>query len=228
MKRTSGFKSFLAAYPPVPGQTRKLDGVSLAEAVENEFHIAVPDAVQMFWLQVGAGSFGEGELFFFGDSSAQLPAPEIISWNSASWWRRVYPPPDNGGPFFIGQTPFGAQLGFRWQSKVAVPELFVPDTMEIFKLADDVDQLLSELLVARGALCDAERLARAFQHCGPLPPGHHYAPEISPLRGGKDDAFKVMDAAGHVQAAIVDWELVRAASRSTGAIGTRISARNGH
>lgn len=227
MKREPGFKPFLAAYPPVPGQTRKLDGVSLAEAVEEHFHVAVPDVLQLFWLQVGAGSFGDGELYFFGDAASELAGPEVIAWNSAEWWRRVYPTPEKGAPFFFAQTAFGAQLGYRWQAKVAVPELLIPDTMEVFVLGRDVDELLGELLVARGALCDAERLARAYQHCGVLPVGHHYVPDVSPLRGGNDDLFHVATAEGHVEAAITDWEMVQARTRSAGAIGTRVNARQG-
>jgi hypothetical protein len=227
MKRDASYRSFLAAYPPAPGLTRQVDGVSLAEAIEEKFGVAVPEALQLFWLRVGAGVFGDGELYIFGDTACGLPGPEVLAWNAAEWWRSVYAAPNNGGPFFFGQTAFGDQLGFRWHGKVALPELFIPDTMEVFLLGRDIDELLGELLVARGALCDAERLARASAQCGPIPPGHHYVPDVSPLRGGGDDSFHVVTAEGHVQKAIADWQLVEARTRSAGALGVRVGANKG-
>ena len=45
MKRDASYKSFLAAYPPTPGQARPVDGVSLAEAIEEageEWIVVIP------------------------------------------------------------------------------------------------------------------------------------------------------------------------------------------
>ena len=206
MKSDASFKSFLAAYPPVPDQTQPIDGVSLAEAVEERFGIAVPGVLQLFWLRAGAGVFGGGELYIFGDLASGLPGPEIIEWNASPWWRSVYAAPGKGGPFFFGQTPFGDQLGFRWQDGVALPELFVPDTMEVFLLGKDLDELLHELLGSPGALCDLERLYRATQQCGIVPPGQHFVPDVSPLHGGTDDSFHVETPQAHMTRAIADWK----------------------
>jgi hypothetical protein len=217
MKPDASYKAFLAAYPPTPGLTRAVDGVSLAEAIEEQFGIAVPAALQLFWLRVGAGVFGGGEIYIYGDAGSGLPGPEVLAWNAAPSWRSVYPPPKDGGPFFFGQTPFGDQLGFRWQSGVALPELFMPDTMEVFLLGRDIDELLGELLVAPGALCDAERLAKAVRQCGAIQPDQHYAPDVSPLRGGTDDSFHVISAEAHMSSAISGWEAIQARTRSAGA-----------
>ena len=225
MRRNASFRSFLDAYPPAPGQTRPVDGVSLAEAIEERFGVTVPAALQLFWLRVGAGVFGGGEIYIFGDAGSTLPGPEVLAWNGAQWWRSVYAHPKDGGPFFFGQTPFGDQLGFRWQGNVALPELFMPDTMEVFLLGRDLDELLGELLVAPGALCDSQRLARATAQCGPLPPGGHYAPDVSPLRGGMDESFHVDTAEAHVRKAITEWETTRARHRSAGAVGARAGAQ---
>jgi hypothetical protein len=227
MKRDASFRSFLAAYPPVAGQTHAMDGVSLAESIEERFGVAVPGALQLFWLRVGAGVFGGGEIYIFGDAACGLAGPEVLEWNSAQWWRSVYSAPKEGGPFFFGQTPFGDQLGFRWQGSVALPELFMPDTMEVFLLGRDLDELLGELLVAPGALCDSERLARAAKQCGPLPPGQHYAPDVSPLRGGTDESFHVTPADVHLKTAISGWEAVQARNRSAGGIGVKVGAKQG-
>jgi hypothetical protein len=224
MKRDASFRPFLAAYPPTPGHSHPVDGVSLAESIEERFGIAVPGALQLFWLRVGAGAFGGGEIYVFGDAGAALPGPEVHEWNAAPWWRSVYPMPKGGGPFFFGQTAFGDQLGFRWQGSVALPELFMPDTMEVFLLGRDLDELLGELLVARGALCDSERLARAAKQCGPLPPGQHYAPDVSPLRGGTDESFHVISAEAHLTAAISGWEAMQARTRTADSLGVRFSA----
>jgi hypothetical protein len=201
------FQSFLGAYPPVPGETRSIDGVSLAEVVRDRFGIPVPAALQLFWLRVGAGTFGhgEGELYVFGDEASGLPAPEIVEWNAAPWWRSIYPEPRDGGPFFYAQTPFGDQLGFRWERGVALPELFSPDTMEVFLLGKDLEELLTELLVAPGALCDSERLYRARQQCPFVPQGNHLVPDESPLLGGKDDSFHVESPEGHLESALAAW-----------------------
>jgi hypothetical protein len=222
MKRDASFRRFLDAYPPIPGQTRPVDGVSLAEAVEERLGISVPGALQLFWLRVGAGAFGGGEIYIFGDAGSGLPGPEVLEWNAAPWWRSVYPAPKESGPFFFGQTPFGDQLGFRWQGSVALPELFMPDTMEVFLLGRDIDELLGELLVAPGALCDSERFGRAAKQCGPLPPGQHYAPDISPLRGGTDESFHISTPEAHLTTAISGWEAVQARNRSSTAVTVRV------
>jgi hypothetical protein len=206
MKRDSGFKSFLGAYPPVPGETRPVDGVSLAETIEERFGIAVPDVLQLFWLRVGAGVFGRGELYIFGGAASGLAGPEAVEWNAAPWWRSINPAPADGGPFFFAQTPFGDQLGFRWHEGVALPELLTPDTMEVFVLGRDVEELLHELLDTPGALCDQERLYRARQQCPVVPPGHHLVPDESPLLGGKDDSFHVEPPEAHIERAIAAWK----------------------
>ena len=209
MKRDTSFKAFLSAYPPVSEQTRPIDGVTLAENIEEKFGIQVPSSLQLFWLRVGAGFFGGGEIYLFGDADSGLPGPEIVAWNAKPWWRSVYAPPKKGGPFFFGQTPFGDQLGFRWHDNVALPELLMPDTMEVFLLGKDIDELLYELLGAPGALCDLERLYRARNQCPVVPPGHHLVPDDSPLSGGNDDSFHVESPDAHVTRAITAWnELV--------------------
>ena len=210
VKRDASFRSFLAAYPPVPDLTRKLDGVSLAEAIEERFGVQVPGALQLFWLRVGAGVYGAGELCFFGDVASGLPGPEILAWNQEALWRPVSPAPGEGGPFYFAQTPFGDQLGFRWQDGVALPELFLPDTVESFVLAKDLDQLLYELLVTPGALCEAEKLQLAIKQLGPLPPGQNFVPNTSPLKGGQIRSFHVESASAHLAGAMSTWQLSKA------------------
>jgi hypothetical protein len=201
MKRDLTFRSFMAAYPPVEGMTRQLDGVSLAEVIEERFGIDVPGTLQFFWLRVGAGAFGDSELFVFGDDEAGLPGPRLLEWNAAAPWLAVYPEPSKGGPFYFAQTPFGDQLGFRWEKGVALPELFVPETVESFVLAADLDELLCDLLVTPGALCDSEKLAHARSQLGSIPPDKHYVPD-STYNGHSADTFHVEPAEAHLAAAI--------------------------
>jgi hypothetical protein len=204
MKRDLTFRSFLAAYPPVAGMTRQLDGVSLAEAIEERFGIDVPGALQFFWLRVGAGAFGDNELYIFGDDTAGLPGPTILEWNSVAPWRPLYPEPSDGGPFYFAQTPFGDQLGFRWQKNVAVPELFVPESVESFVLAADLDELLCDLLVTPGALCESDGLAQARGQLGSIPPDQHYVADPSP-NGKPAGTFHVEPAEAHLTGAISRW-----------------------
>jgi hypothetical protein len=207
MSRDLTFRSFLDAYPPTKGLTRPLDGVSVAEAVEERFGIDVPGALQFFWLRVGAGMFGDGELYIFGDESAWLPEPQLIQWNALAPWRPVYPEPRKGGPFYFAQTAFGDQLGFRWENKVALPELFMPETVESFVLAADLEELLCELLVTPGALCEAERLTAARTQLGPIPPGKHFVPV--PSSNGSAPSYRVEPAEVHLAGAIERWRASR-------------------
>ena len=96
--------------------------------------------------------------------------------------------------------------------------------MQVFLLGKDIDELLSELLVARGALCDAERLARATQQCGPVPPGHNFVPDVSPLEGGKDDSFHVATAEGHVRKVVADWQSTQARTHWASTVRGRAAA----
>jgi hypothetical protein len=210
MKADASFKTFLAAYPPVADQTRQIDGVSLAELIEERFEIPVPPTLQLFWLKVGAGTFGHGELYIFGDEESGLPGPQVLAWNAEPFWRSIHAEPRRGGPFFFGQTPFGDQLGFRWENDVALPELFMPDTMEVFVLGKDIDELLHEGLSAPGALCDLERLYRATQQCGTVPPGQHLVPYAAEFTGGTDDSFHVEPPAAHLDRAIAGWKKAQA------------------
>lgn len=207
MKRDHSFRSFLAAYPPVEGMTRQLDGVSLAEAIEERFSVDVPGALQFFWLRVGAGAFGDGELYIFGDEAAGLPEPRLLEWNAAALWRPVYPEPKKGGPFYFAQTPFGDQLGFRWENGIALPELFLPDTVESFVLAADLDELLCDLLVTPGALCDSDKLARVRAQLGPIQAGRHYVVDTSP-NGKPTGGYHLESADAHLAWAISKWRPV--------------------
>jgi hypothetical protein len=203
MKRDLTFRSFLDAYPPVKGLTRPLDGVSVAEKVEEMFGIDVPGALQFFWLRVGAGMFGDGELYVFGDESSLIPEPELLQWNTLAPWRPIYPEPRKGGPFYFAQTAFGDQLGFRWENKVALPELFLPETLESFVLAADLEELLCDLLVTPGALCESDRLVRARGDAGPISPGRHYVPDR--VNGKPSGRFHVEGAEAHMSAAVARW-----------------------
>jgi hypothetical protein len=203
MTRDLTFRSFLEAYPPVKGLTRPLDGVSVAEKVEEKFGIDVPGALQFFWLRVGAGLFGDGEIYVFGDESTLMPDPELMRWNALAPWRSLYPEPREGGPFYFAQTAFGDQLGFRWENKVALPELFLPETLESFVLAADLEELLCDLLVTPGALCESDRLVRARGDAGPISPGRHYVPDL--VNGKPSGRFHIESAEAHVSAAIARW-----------------------
>jgi hypothetical protein len=203
------YAAFLAAYPARPGIARKLNGDALGNDVERHFGMVVPEALRSFWTQVGAGVFGRGMLYVFGDASSGLPGPELLDWNAREWWRHVYPPPAEGGPFFFGQTHFGDQLGFRWDHGDALPVLFAPDTVESFRLAENLDELFGEVLTTPAVLDDPDRLALVQRTHGEVPPGKHFVPDLSPLLGGMGESFHVESAAVHLMTAIAEWEAIR-------------------
>jgi hypothetical protein len=204
MSRDLTFGPFLGAYPPARGLTRPLDGVAVAEKVEQKFGIDVPGALQFFWLRVGAGVFGDGEIYVFGDERAWLPEPQLMEWNSMAPWRAVYPEPKQGGPFYFAQTAFGDQLGYRWENGVALPELFLAETVESFVLATDLEELLCELLCEPGALVETDKLAAARAQLGPIPPGKHFVSDLS-SNGGPSSTYHVESAEAHLKGAIDRW-----------------------
>jgi hypothetical protein len=203
------FSGFLAAYPASPGLTRKLNGPAIAEAIRNRFGVDVPETLRSFWTEVGAGVFGKGMLYVFGDATSGLPGPELLEWNAKEWWTHVYPRPADGGPLFFAQTSFGGQLGFRWDRSEAIPILFAPDTVEAFRVAGDLDELFGQLLTTPGVLEDRERAAMVRRTHGEVPPGKHFVPDLSPLLGGMGESFHVESAAVHLATALAEWEGIR-------------------
>jgi hypothetical protein len=202
------FGAFLRANPPSPDLTRPLDGASLARQAQGEFRVPIPGELVAFWNTVGAGVFGNGELYVFGDAKSGLPGPELLEWNGCVEWRRAFPLPVFGGPVFFAQTAFGNQLGFRWEDGAAVPVLFALDTLEMFRVATDLAEMFADLL-SSSELEDPEKSVRARAQLGPVPPGQHYVPDLSPLRGGTGESFHVESAVSHLLSAVADWEASR-------------------
>jgi hypothetical protein len=210
----ASFRAFLEANPPSPGLTRPLDGARLARLAQDEFRVSIPHELVAFWSAVGAGVFGNGELYVFGDAQSGLPGPELLEWNGCVEWRRAFPAPVFGGPIFFAQTAFGNQLGFRWEGGAAIPVLFVLDTAEMFRVATDLNEMFAELL-SSSELEDPEKSARARAQLGPLPPGEHYAPDLSPLLGGSGESFHVESAVIHLVSAVAQLDASRKRSSDT-------------
>jgi hypothetical protein len=202
------FRAFLMANPPSLELTRPIDGARLARQAQEQFRTPIPDELAAFWSIAGSGVFGSGELYVFGEAESDLPGPEFLSWNARPEWRRIYPPPAFGGPLFFAQTSFGNQLGFRWEDGVAVPILFLTDTVETFRVAADMMEMFAEVL-GSSELDDPEKSARARAQLGLVPPGEHYVPDLSPLLGGTGESFHVEGAAVHLAAAIAQWDAIR-------------------
>jgi len=108
MKRDASFRSFS---PPThrhrsfaPGGRRVAGRVDRG-AVRNRR----AGALQLFWLRVGAGAFGGGEIYVFGDAGSALSGPEVLEWNAAPWCGRSTRCP-RGRSVLLRQTAFGDQL----------------------------------------------------------------------------------------------------------------------
>jgi len=196
------FGPFLASYPPEI-DVKPCDAHAFANAISMEFGVRVPDHLVALWGEVGVGRFRAGALTFLGPEDDGL-----VAWNREPFWRRIYPPPGNGGPLFVGETCFGDQIGFRVDSGRTIFVLFLPDTFESFVLTDDPERLFDGVLADPEGLIDAAHLRAVRRAVGPLPPGHHYAPVLSPLLGGSRDPdnYMSLDRRAHLVAATAEWE----------------------
>jgi hypothetical protein len=198
------FNQFLAAFPDL-GESYKPDSPRLLREVEREFEVEVPGTLARFWDEVGAGYFGERELYFFAD--ATQPRDSLLAWNRKEFWRDICPPTSDGGPLFVAETCFGDQLGYRHEGGRCLVTFFSVDTFEGFIVAESLEELFTEVLADRYALTDPARLEAVARALGPLPPGKHYAPLVSPLAGGSDDPsnFHIVTPDVHFTTAVATY-----------------------
>jgi hypothetical protein len=202
------FSRFLRCYPPDRGLGATVDVESLARDVRTHFKVRVPPALLDFWAQVGAGSFADGELTFFGDGRKRLDRDSLVAWNQIDDWAKILPRPSRGGPLFFAETCFGDQLGFVCEAGVYRAILFGLDNFAIRYVGRPFDRLFRRVLSERHALVDARRLRQLRRKLGPLPRGMHYAPIVSPLLGGSDDPrnFHFETAHDHLVSALAAFK----------------------
>lgn len=197
------FEKFSEAFPASTNEPIAVEGARLAAAVEARFGVTPPTEVVQFWGRVGAGYFGNGLLYFFGEQSGE-PRDALIPWNEKDFWKSIFPSPGEGGPLFFGETCFGDQLGFRIEGNECIYLLFLVDTFESFVVAKSGRELFSEILPDQDALVPKERLKAVCSVLGRPPLGLHYSPIVSPLLGGSDraDNFCVETANVHLRSAL--------------------------
>src|SRR5438046_1188706 len=87
----ANFRAFRAAYPPDSRIHRLMDGERLARLITAEFGVRVPAELVAFWSEVGAGYFGQRELYFFDDGEGGMPRPSILEWNKQAFWSQRWP-----------------------------------------------------------------------------------------------------------------------------------------
>jgi hypothetical protein len=214
------FAAFLKVCPPMPGNVWKTNAEKFELDIQRSFGVAVPTTLMAFWREVGFGFFGEGQLFFFGSPEPACPRESLLDWNKRSFWSDVFPRPSAGGPVFFGETCFGEQIAFRWKGDQCQVLLFIVDTFETFRMADDITLLFSDVFVDPDAIIDHERLAGVAKRLGKLPLGSHFAPILSPQMGGTGDPsnFSVQTPNVHFETEVATYRTV-----SKMAPGTRIS-----
>jgi len=181
------FEAFLKACPPEAQPDPQFRPESVERYIADALKVAVPDALSAFWRACGSGYFGDRMLYFFGSDSAAAPRPSLAEWNGQTFWRVVYPLPEDSGPVFFAETSFGDQLGFRWEAGRCIFMLFLIDSFEAFVISDDGRHLFEEVLTDRYALVDRARHEAVRARLGALPAGMHYAPIVSPILGGSGD-----------------------------------------
>src|SRR5262245_26802898 len=196
------FEAFLRAFPAGSDDIAFVDGEAFAEEVRDGLGSGVPLALRALWSEIGCGYFGEGSPNLFGPRTATNR--RLVEWNRESFWREVFPSPGDGGPVFFGETAFGDQIGYRELDGGFCAILFAVDTFESFVLAEHFDDLFEHVLNARDSVTDLDRLLRVQELLGALPRDRHFAPIVSPLVGGSDDAtnFMVENPVVHLRTAI--------------------------
>jgi len=182
----------------------------LAREINDTFEVDVPPVVLEWLSEVGSGYFANREFFVFPDSTAST-GRTLIQWNSADFWRRILPPPKDGGPIVFAENCFGNQLGFRWDQGRAIGYLLDVDTFEAFTVAETLTELFGNVLTDRYAFTNAELLTVVRATLGKLPDDMHYAPLISPLVGGrmKPQNYHLETANVHLRTSIATWEATR-------------------
>lgn len=178
------FRPFRAAYPHDDNLCRRIDGERLTRLIITEFGVLVPEELTEFWSQVGAGYFGQRELFFFDDGEGNIPHSSIIEWNNRSFWAERWPENRPGKLFFFAETCFGEQIGFSSHDGMFSIHLCCMDTAENYLVTQSFQTLFEEVSAERHVFVDTDILEAVRESLGPLPDGMHYAPIISPLLGG--------------------------------------------
>ena len=206
----SKFAQFKASFPSALATWKPVDSDRLTALIEKEFSINVPEGIAEFWGKVGAGYWGRNELCLFGDEGLAGGRDSLIAWNRKDWWRKIYPPPEDGGPVFFGDTCFGDQLGFRWEGNVCLPIIFCVDTFDSYVIGESVCDALENTLGDRNFI-DQKQLRAVEGKLGRLKSGMHFAPIVSPLVGGSNAAsnYDMLIAHVHVELSIATYFAVR-------------------
>lgn len=212
----TSFAAFQRAFPPAASDRQSLTAPAAADVVAR-FGVAFPPELIEFWNVVGPGYYGDNELYFFGandaahDAASQTNRRNLIAWNELPLWRKILPPPCEGGPLFFAETCFGEQLGFRYDAGRCLAVLLILDTMESFLLAQDLTELFEVTLTHRFAVTDPDRYQAVRARLGRLPPNKHYAPIDFPLLGGTGDAenFRIEDPTVHLATTVAVYEAIK-------------------
>ncbi len=180
------FRPFRAAYPPDERLHRRVDGERLAGLITSEFGGHVPAELIAFWSEMGAGYFGQRELYFFDDGEGGMPRPSIIEWNKKPFWVERWPENRPGQLLFFAETCFGEQIGFSSHDDMFSVHLCCFDTGENYLVTQSFQSLFEEELAKQHVFVDPDILDAVSQALGPLPGGMHYAPIVSLMFGGSD------------------------------------------
>ncbi len=209
------FERFSNVFPREPATHKPVDVRLLLQFID-DLQVNVPQELVEFWEIQGSGYFGARDLYFFGDGRESQPRDSFQVWNAKDFWVDVYPRPADGGPVFFAETCFGDQLGFRWEKGACIYTLFSVDTFDAFVVAASGRELFEQVLVDRSALVDPDRLKAVERSLGPLTPGMHYAPLVSPMLGGDGSAdnFAFETPNVHFRTAIETYKAIQRAKRS--------------
>lgn len=203
----------VAAFPPKGPGSASVDVPMLVAEVERRYQVRIPASLELIWREIGSGYFGPSkELFIFGDGNSSLPRSSFLEWNDMEFWRNIYPLPQDGGPIFFCETCFGEQFGFRWEEDLCIPVVFVVDSFESFRLANDFDEFVSDILPDRDSMVDMRLLGALVEELGPIPDGMHYAPIVSFLVGGSEkvENFHFETANVHFKTTVATYEALKA------------------
>jgi hypothetical protein len=122
---------------------------------------------------MGAGYFGQRELYFFDDGEGGLPRSSIIEWNKKPFWAERWPGYRPGQLLIFAETCFGDQVGYSSHPDIFSVHLCCFDTAENFLVTQSFRSLFQETLAEQHAFVDPDTLAEVTESLGPLADGMH-------------------------------------------------------
>lgn len=173
------------------------------EVIEKRFGISVPLKLQQLLNEFGYGYSERQELLVFGGKSSSR---SLIDWNEEIIKMSLYPQPIDGGPIFLAENCIGIQFGFRIENEQIIYILFDPNSFESYVIGHTEEEFFNEI-TAEDTVTLGGEIYQILEAKGPLKPGYHLAPLVSPMLGGSLDPnnWDLLPAELHLKTLLAEY-----------------------